>query len=184
MFQARQRHDPLKNLVGFVVGDVSYAVDITLVREIANPQVLVALPSAPAAVVGVADYRGEVVPVVDLRVRFGLPLAPATRRTKWILVDVGQRLVALVVDGVSDVFGTGGTPLRAAPALGGGEDVRGIAGVTTFEGTMVFVLDTTRFASLTESLVDEGAVGPASLFGGPAGVPGAPPGPLPPGGRR
>ena len=165
MFQgARQRHDPLKNLVGFVVGDVHYALSIALVREIANPLTLVALPRAPDSVVGVADYRGEVVPVVDLRIRFGIGAVPATRRTKWILADVGGRVVALVVDGVTDVFGTGGAALRPAPSLGGGEDVRGIAGVTSFGGRMVFVLDVGRFASLTEPLLAEGAIGPASLM--------------------
>ena len=73
----RQRHDPSKNLVGFIVGDVHYAVSIHRVREIANPLQLVALPKAPRAVTGVADYRGEVVPVIDLRVRFGLDPAEA-----------------------------------------------------------------------------------------------------------
>ena len=77
---------------------------------------------------GVADYRGEVVPVIDLRVRFGLPEAEVTRRTKWIIVDVDARFVALVVDAVTEVFGTGGQELRPVPSLGGGDDVRGISG--------------------------------------------------------
>src|ERR1700688_2183847 len=104
----RYRHDPSKNLVGFVVGDVEYAVNIARVKEITNPLVVVPLPHPPRAVVGVADFRGEVIPVVDLRLRFGLASAPATRKTKWIVVDVSSRLVALVADAVSEVFGTGG----------------------------------------------------------------------------
>jgi purine-binding chemotaxis protein CheW len=62
----RHRHDPSKSLVGFVVGDVHYAVPIARVREIANALEIVPLPHAPREVVGVADYRGEVVPVIDL----------------------------------------------------------------------------------------------------------------------
>ena len=158
----RQRHDPSKNLVGFVVGDVEYAVDIARVREIANPLPLVALPHAPAAVVGVADYRGEVVPVVDLRARFGLAWAPATRRTKWIVVDVVGRAVALVVDGVTEVFGTGGAELRPAPPLGGGEDLRGLAGVGSHGGALIFVLDTLRLRELTEPLAASGKIGPGA----------------------
>src|SRR6476469_402828 len=96
----RQRHDPSKSLVGFIVGDVHYAVAIHRVREIANPLHLVTLPKAPPSVCGVADYRGDVVPVIDLRVRFGMPAVPPTRRTKWIVVEVSQRFVALVVDAV------------------------------------------------------------------------------------
>lgn len=188
MTMQRYRHDPSKNLVGFVVGDVEYAVAIARVKEIANPLTLVSLPHAPRAVIGVADYRGDLVPVVDLRVRFGLPGASVTRKTKWIVVDVGGapradradgaappvsatrppevavadaiaqrpavssgRVVALVVDAVTEVFGTGGSDLRAAPALGGGEDVRGIAGVASHAGNLVFVLDATRLRDLAEA---------------------------------
>jgi purine-binding chemotaxis protein CheW len=148
----RHRHDPSKSLVGFLVGDVHYAVPIARVREIANPLRVVELPHAPLAVGGVAEYRGEVVPVVDLRVRFNLPAVEATRRTKWIIVDVAGRFAALVVDGVTEVFGTGGQELGPAPLLGGGDDMRGIAGVTNHGGDLVFVLDTMRLRDLTEPL--------------------------------
>ena len=154
----RQRHDPSKNLVGFIVGEVHYAVSIHRVREIANPLQLVTLPKAPRAVTGVADYRGEVVPVIDLRIRFGLEGEEVTRRTKWIVVDVEGRFVALVVDAVTEVFGTGGQELRPVPSLGGGDDVRGITGVTSHLGTLTFVLDTRRFGELTEPLVVSGAL--------------------------
>ncbi len=159
--QARLRHDPTKTMVGFVVGDVQYAVPIGQVREISNPLSVVELPRAPASVVGVADYRGEVVPVVDLRGRFGLPPAPPSRRTKWLVVDVGQRFVALVVDAATEVFGTGGSEVQAAPSLGGGEDARGIAGVTSFGNGLVFVLDVSRFRGLTEPLAAQGLLKPS-----------------------
>jgi purine-binding chemotaxis protein CheW len=157
----RQRHDPSKNLVGFSVGAVQYAVPIARVKEIANPIPVVALPHAPPAVVGVADYRGEVVPVVDLRARFGLAAAAATRKTKWIVVDVVGHLVALVVDSVTEVFGTGGAGLRPPPALGG-DDVRGISGCTNYDGALVFVLETARFRDVVEPLAIEGRMGSIS----------------------
>jgi chemotaxis signal transduction protein len=84
----RYRHDPFKDLVGFLVGDVMYAVRIEVVREIVNPLPIVDLPRAPESVKGVADYRGDVVPVVDLRERFGLPPGVPSRKTKWIVLDV------------------------------------------------------------------------------------------------
>jgi purine-binding chemotaxis protein CheW len=155
----RQRHDPSKNLVGFVVGEVEYAVEIARVKEIANPLDVVALP----AVVGVADYRGEVVPVVDLRARFGLASAPATRKTKWIVVDVSGRLVAIVVDAVTEVFGSASAGLRPAPPLGKGDDLRGIAGVTGHGEGLVFVLDPGRLRDLTEPLAAAGKVGPSAV---------------------
>lgn len=140
----RHRHDPSKNLVGFLVGDVTYAVPISIVREIANPLGVVALPHAPPSILGVAHYRGEIIPVLDMRVRFGLPPTAPTRKTKWIVLSSVDRLVAMVVDAVTDVFGTAGAELTPAPPLGGGEDLRNISGVTTYEGQMVFVLDASR----------------------------------------
>ncbi len=156
MVSERQRPDPEKSLVGFVVGDVAYAVPISAVREIVNPLRLTELPHAPTSVVGVADHRGEVVPVVDLRTRFGLSAGGDSSRTKWILVDVEGRTVGLVVDHVTEVFGTGGAELREPPALGSGDDVRGISGVATHDGRMTFVLDVDRFASVTAPLAQQG----------------------------
>lgn len=161
MPDTKHRADPKKSLVGFVVGDVAYAVPIAQVREIVNPLVLTALPHAPHAVAGVADHRGDVVPVVELRARFGLQSHPDPQRCKWILVDVDGRTVGLVVDRVTEVFGTGGSELRPAPALGGGEDARGIAGVTTHDGVLTFVLEVARFESLTRDIPRSVAPGAA-----------------------
>lgn len=146
-----KRKDPAKNLVGCVVGDVNYAIPIAAVREIVNPLAVVELPGAPPAVIGVADYRDEVVPVVDLRTRFGLGPSPVTRKTKWIILHRGESALALVVDVVTGVFRSG--ELRPPPALGGGDDTRGLEGVTTHEGSLVFVLDADRFDELVAPVV-------------------------------
>ena len=151
----RYRHDPSKTLVGFSVGQVQYAVPIGRVKEIANPISVVPLPHAPRAIMGVADYRGEVVPVVDLRIRFGLPPSGVTRRTKWIVVVVAGRLVALVVDSVTEVFGTAENELRPPPQVAG-DDIRGIEGVTTHEGQLVFVLGTERLRDVTDPVASVG----------------------------
>jgi purine-binding chemotaxis protein CheW len=136
----RNRHDPSKSLVGFVVGEVHYAVPIARVKRDRQP--------APGrwrsrrrqrAVIGGrrVSRRGRAGGRHD-GLRFGLDAARArTRRTKWIVVDVDEPLQsALVVDAVTEVFGTErNQELRpAAPTLGGGDDVRGIAGVTSYDG--------------------------------------------------
>ena len=148
----KQRPDLQKSLVGFVVGDVTYAVSIGSVREIVNPGPLTELPHAPPTGAGVIDHRGEVVPVVDLRVRFGLPPLSDPRRAKWLLIEVEGRSIGLAVDRVTDVFGTGGSEVLPAPALGRGDEERGITGVTKHEGAPVFVLDVACFDVLTEPL--------------------------------
>jgi purine-binding chemotaxis protein CheW len=160
MSMTKQRPDPQKSLVGFQVGDVSYAVSIASVKEIINPIALTELPHAPPAIAGVADHRGEVVPLIDLRSRFGLPRMGPGRKPKWILVDLEGRTVGLIVDRVTEVFGTGRAGLRQAPALGTGDQLRGISGVTSHEGELTFVLDVTRFAELMAPLQSAGMLGP------------------------
>jgi purine-binding chemotaxis protein CheW len=157
--EPRHRPDAQKNLVGFVVGDVHYAVDIGRVREIVNPLPVTKLPHTPPEVAGVADHRGEVVPVIELRVRFALPPRPEELRgTKWILVTLGSRVVGLVVDAVTEVFGARTDEIRPTPEVGGDRDLRGISGVARHEGRLVFVLDTGRFLSIVEALSASGAI--------------------------
>jgi purine-binding chemotaxis protein CheW len=180
----RHRHDPAKNLVGFLVGEVAYAVRIEAVREIVNPLDVAPLPRAPRAVRGVASFRDEVVPVIDLRIRFGLGPSEAHRKHKWIIVDVTARarsaahepapvqptgrFVALVVDAVTEVFGTGGEEIRPAPALGAGDDVRGIEGVASYGGSLVFVLDVRPFnvlADVVSSVIPPSSAPDGERFG-------------------
>ena len=154
---ANKQHTESERLVGFRIGGVAYAVRIGAVREIINPIFLTELPHAPVSVAGVADHRGAVVPVIALRARFGLPAAPNPERCKWILVDVEHRTVGLMVDQVTEVFAPAEGELRPAPDLGGGETERGIEGVTTHDGEMVFVLDVSRFRDLALTLGQPGA---------------------------
>jgi len=147
-----ERPDPQKSLVAFVVGDIAYAVPIAVVREIVNPVPLAVLPHAPVAVAGVADHRGEIVPVIDLRVRFGLAPISDPRKGKWILIEVEGRGVGLAVDRVTEVFGKGGLEIKPAPMLGSGDGLRGIAGVTTHDGALTFVLEVGQFDVLTRNI--------------------------------
>jgi purine-binding chemotaxis protein CheW len=148
----RVRQATLHSLVAFTVGTVRYALEIARVREIVTPLPLTVLPHTPEGLAGVADHRSEVVPVVDLRARFGLePVADRSKKTKWILVQVAGRAVGLVVDDVLGVLRVGEADLRPPPDLGGGDRVRGISYVTTVDGVLVFVLDVTIFEKLAEN---------------------------------
>jgi purine-binding chemotaxis protein CheW len=142
----------LKNLVGFELDSVHYAIEITRVREIIHPIPYVAIPHAPPSVIGVADHRGAVVPVVDTRHRFGLARVEPTRRTRWIVVDAKPTRVALVVDEVSDVFGTQPEEQRSVPALGSGDDARGILAVYSSRGRLIFVIDVDRVAQVAATV--------------------------------
>ncbi len=148
----QERTDPQKSLVGFLVGGIAYAVPIAVVREIVNPVPLAELPHAPPAVAGVADHRGEIVPIIDLRIRFGVAPHRDPRKSKWILIEVEGRGVGLAVDRMTEVFGRAGAEIKPAPQLGTGDELRGIAGVTTHDGTLTFVLEVGQFEALTRHL--------------------------------
>jgi purine-binding chemotaxis protein CheW len=148
----RQQTTLSKNLVGFLVGNVRYAVDIQRVAEIINPLPLVSLPHAPRSVVGVAHHRGMVVPIVELRRRFGLEDRAPTRRTKWVIVRGQDRTVGLSVDAVTEVFGAAPGASRAVPELGPGDDLRGVSAVYAHGEGLVFVLDVDRALAPAEEL--------------------------------
>lgn len=136
----RHRMDFRKNLVGFHLGEVRYAVGVEEVLQVVNPLPVTVLPQMPRAIVGVAEHRGLVIPVVDLRLYFGMP-ADSSRRTKWMLLRIDGAVVGLVVDAVTGVFGASEEQLRAAPDLGPGDGRRVLTGVASQEGQMVFLLD-------------------------------------------
>ena len=148
----RSRQPAHKSLVAFVVGTVKYALEIGQVREIVTPLPLTLLPHTPSGLAGVADHRSEVVPIIDLRTRFGVSArSEPTKKAKWILVDIARRGVGLVVDEVIGVLRIPTGEFRPAPDLGGGEQARGISSVATYRGDLIFVLDLTRFEQLAES---------------------------------
>jgi purine-binding chemotaxis protein CheW len=116
-----QRSEELLQLVAFRVGDGEYAVDIMRIKEIINPIKVRSIPKAPAFVEGVIELRGAILPVVDLRRRFDLPVTPIERSTKFLIVVLeieGRRMiVALIVDGVSEPIRVTRDHLRPPPLL-------------------------------------------------------------------
>jgi purine-binding chemotaxis protein CheW len=142
-----------KNLVGFSVDGVPYAIDIQRVREIIKPLPTLPIPHAPEAVIGVADHRGDVVPVIDLRVRFvGVSAKASDRDQIWIVVKRADRYAGLVVDRVTEVFGAAASQYREVPDIGLGDWSQGIISVCTHRGNLVFVLDVDRITDLAEHI--------------------------------
>jgi purine-binding chemotaxis protein CheW len=152
----RKRVDPRKNLVGFMIGPTQYAIDIWRVREIVKPMATTAVPHSPAALVGMADHRGEVVPILDLRIQFGMP-AESARKTKCIILNLPDATVGIVVDAVVGVFGSADAQIRQAPMLGAGAE-RAIVGVASNQGEMVFVLDPTLFSELARPALPQPSI--------------------------
>lgn len=121
-------------LCTFRVGTEDYALDIMRVREIIQPLPITPVPRSPAYVEGVVRLRGEVIPVVDVRKRFGLPATPPTRKTKYLVVQVAGRRLGLVVDEVCEVVRLSRAEIRPPPALVGPEGGRFFLGVCGGDG--------------------------------------------------
>lgn len=109
--------DARVQLCSFRIGGEDYAVDLMRVREIIPPLPITPVPRAPASVEGVVRLRGEVVPVLDVRKRLGVPAVPPSRKTRFLVVNVARRRIALVVDEVCEVLRLPRRELRPAPPL-------------------------------------------------------------------
>jgi purine-binding chemotaxis protein CheW len=124
----------LAQLCTFRVGGEDYAIDIMRVREIIPPAPVTPVPRAPSFVEGVVRLRGDVIPVLDVRRRLGLPVTPATRKTKYLIVSVAGRRLGLVVDEVTEVLRIPRAQIRPPPALVEGGGARFFLGVCGGEG--------------------------------------------------
>ena len=91
-------------LILFDLGNSLYGIEISKVSEINRLEEITVLPKAPAFIEGVINLRGNVVPVIDLRKRFGMNLIERTKRNKIIVVLLGKRLFGIIVDGVHEVI--------------------------------------------------------------------------------
>lgn len=136
-----------KNLVAFEVGGVAYAVDIQQVGEIIRPLTVLAIPGATEGVVGVADHRGAVIPVIDLRARFGVASKGRQRDERWLIVRVRGALVALAVDRVTEVFGATEPRSRDVSHLAATPYADAVRGAYGYRGGVVFVVDLERIVT-------------------------------------
>ncbi|QCU90428.1 chemotaxis protein CheW [Thiomicrorhabdus sediminis] len=132
-------------VLSFVLGNEEYGVDILRVQEIKGWEKTTAIPNTPSYVMGVINLRGSVVPIIDLRVRFGLQEITYNDSTVVIIVrstdSAGtQKIIGLVVDGVSDVYGINKEELQSSPEMTGMVHTEYVNGLATVGDKMVIVL--------------------------------------------
>lgn len=129
----------------FCLGSETYAVDILLVQEIRGWAPVTRLPQAPRHMLGMLNLRGSIVPVIDLRVRFGLEQAAFTPVTVIVVLSVqsasGRREFGLVVDSVSDVVDVDAAELKETPSLGSNPSAELIKGLAVVADRMLILLN-------------------------------------------
>lgn len=135
----------------FALGEEVYGVDILRVKEIRGWAPVTRIPQSPAAVLGVLNLRGAIVPIVDLRVRFAMPSAEFNAVTVVIVLSLrtteGERECGIVVDSVRDVVDIVAGSVRPAPTMHGCQANEVIEGITTLGEQMLVLLDADRLVS-------------------------------------
>ncbi len=142
--------------LSFRLGTEEYAIDILQVREIRAHEPVTRIANAPAFIKGVINLRGSIVPIVDMRLKFGLGEADYDRFTVVIILNIAKRVMGIVVDAVCDVVALSAEEVRPAPVLGGAIESGFIRGLAPIDGRMLIVVDIARLMTSRDmALVEE-----------------------------
>nr|WP_298376181.1 chemotaxis protein CheW [uncultured Halomonas sp.] len=140
----------------FSLGEEEYAVDILKVQEIRGYENVTRIANAPDFIKGVTNLRGVIVPIVDLRIKFHLANIEYGGQTVVIVVNVGDRVVGIVVDGVSDVMTLSPDQIKPAPEFGVTMSSDYLSGLGSLEDRMLVLVDIDKLLTSEEmALVDK-----------------------------
>ena len=151
-----QQQDPSteqrQEFLTFNLGNEQYGVDILRVQEIRGWEPLREMPDAPAYYKGVLDFRGQILPVVDLRVRFGLKDVDYKTTTVIIVLanDHDNNMMGVVVDAVSDVLMVKPSDIKAAPDMGSKINTDYVVGMVSRDDGMIMLVDSGRLIDVQE----------------------------------
>src|SRR5450759_4018146 len=127
--------------ISFAIGDDQYGVDIMAVREIKGWSDITHLPKQPEYVRGVLNLRGAIVPIVDLRCRFGQGLTETTPLHIMIIVQIGGRRVGLIGDRVLDIVSVDASQIQPVPHTAQGATTDFLSGLVTHDNTMIALIN-------------------------------------------
>jgi purine-binding chemotaxis protein CheW len=140
--------------LAFQLGREEFAIQVLKVREIMGIQDITAVPQTPVFVKGVINLRGKVIPVIDLRVKFGLPEVEYTQRTCIIVVQIqgpdSVSLTGIVVDEVSEALNIAAGEIEDTPDFGDGAATPYILGMAKSKGKVKILLDIDRVLQAQE----------------------------------
>jgi len=137
-------------LVVFELAKEHYGLDIAAVESIIKIQSITAVPHAPSFVEGVTNLRGTVLPVIDLRTRFGLPEAEATRDTRIVVVDVDSTKVGMIVDAVTEMLRVPQEAIEPPSPLVVTSTSAFITGIAKVNDQLVILVDLGKVLSVEE----------------------------------
>ena len=140
--QANQRE-----LLTFTIGAEEYCIDILKVQEIRGYDSVTRIANTPEYIKGVLNLRGNIVPIIDLRLKLGLGDPTYNDTTVVIILNIGEKVIGTVVDGVSDVITLDAATIRPAPEFGASLDTRYVLGLAPHEERMLILVDIEKLIS-------------------------------------
>ena len=147
-----------RELLTFTLGNEEYGIDILKVQEIRGYDAVTTIANAPEFIKGVINLRGIIVPIVDMRIKFNLGKVEYNQFTVVIILNVLNRVVGIVVDGVSDVIALTAEQLKPAPEFSASLDTQYIMGLGTVDERMIIVMDIEKLMTSRDMELVEMAV--------------------------
>lgn len=154
---ARAANEQGQEYLTFTLGDENYALDILRVKEIRGYETVTKIANAPEFMKGVINLRGDIVPVIDLRIKFNVGEATYDEFTIVIVLQIEGRYVGVVVDGVSDVVTLTAEEIRPAPNFGVAFDSEYLIGLASVGEGMVILVDIEKLLTSDEMGLVEAA---------------------------
>jgi len=139
-------------LVVFELANEFYGINIAVVESIIKMQAITQLPQTPAYLKGVTNLRGTVLPVIDLRNRFGLDAQKDTRQTRIIIVTMGNIKVGMMVDGVSEVLRISDESVEPLPPMINSVNSVFLKGIARLEDRLIILLEVEKVLDLNEQI--------------------------------
>jgi purine-binding chemotaxis protein CheW len=149
----QEQREAITQLVVFQLGHELYGADISAVREVSPLQRVTRVPRTPGYVAGVTNLRGRVIPVVDLRLRLGLPAAEATKATRIAVAELEGGQVGMIVDAVLEVLRVPAGAIEPPTQLLSKVDASNVQGVAKVDGKLIVLLDLDRVLAREERKV-------------------------------
>lgn len=150
----------LTQFISFAIGNDQYGVDIMSVREIKGWSDITHLPKQPDYVRGVLNLRGAIVPIIDLRCRFGQGLTETTPLHIVIIVQIDGRQVGLIGDRVLDIVSVDAAQIQPVPRTTQGSSADFLSGLVTIQDTMIALICLPNLlqASVTDNIQDQNSI--------------------------
>ena len=155
--QTKNESNELLQLVSFKISNEEFGVDILCVQEINRMLQITKMPNTPEFIEGVINLRGRVIPVLDLRVKLGMPRIEHDKNTRIIVVELKGKTIGFIVDEVSEVLRIPKSITEAPPEMVGGVNSDFITSIGKLEDRLLILLDLEKILSTTEFNVLETA---------------------------